>query len=443
MSLNEDFLALDPTNAPHVNTEIPGPRSKELLAEQKKYETATVTYPGAFPFAIKRADDSLIEDADGNVFIDWVSGISVLNMGFSGIIRDAVKKQMDLIWHSLEIPTDARINFLRNFRNSFPNDMQDYKAVFGISGSDACETAINLAHTIRKRKAPTIAFEGAYHGVSGAIISSTSGSKYKKSFYGTGFETIRIPYPYTVWQDLNENVIFDQLERIMKDPEAGYDRPDSVIVEPVQGEGGYVVPPAGFLKNVRRFCDENDLTMIVDEVQTGMGRTGKMWAFEWENIKPDIVCASKSVGGGIPISVIYYRGDYDEMLPTPFHMGTFRANPLALAAGSELLKKVPEVLGRVNTLGEKLKKSFTEIGSDHIRDVRGKGFMIGIELEDQGKPMGSKKVTEIKHDLLRNGLMMHTCGHYSNVFRYMGALNIPEVLNDKGVGIFDSVLSKH
>lgn len=361
-------------------------------------------------------------------------------MGFSGVVRKAVKEQMDLIWHSLEIPTEARINFLREFRNSFPSDMQDYKTVFGISGSDACETAINLAHTIRKRKAPTIAFEGAYHGVSGAIISSTSGTKYKKSFYGTGFETIRVPYPYTVWQDLNENVIFDHLERIMNDPEAGYDRPDSVIVEPIQGEGGYIVPPKGFLKNVRKFCDEHDLTMIVDEVQTGMGRTGKMWAFQWDNIKPDIVCSSKSVGGGIPISAIYYRGDYDEKLPTPFHMGTFRANPLAMAAGAQLLKKIPEYLDRVNALGEKLRKSFSDIGSDHIRDVRGKGFMVGIELEDRGKPMDSSKVTELKHSFLKNGLMMHTCGHYSNVFRYMGALNIPEVLNNKGLEIFESAL---
>lgn len=205
-----------------------------------------------------------------------------------------------------------------------------------------------------------------------------------------------------------------------------------------QGEGGYIVPPQGFLRHVRDFCDKHDLTMIVDEVQTGMGRTGKMWAFQWEKIRPDIVCASKSVGGGIPISVMYYRGDYDEKLPTPFHMGTFRANPLAMADGAQLLKRIPEYLSKVNTMGEKLKKSFSEIESDHIRDVRGKGFLVGIELEENGKPMSSEKVTELKHLMLRKGLMMHTCGHYSNVFRYMGALNIPEVLNERGLEIFQS-----
>lgn len=443
MSLAVENSPLNPATAPHVNTEIPGPKSRMLLEEQRKYETKTVTYPSAFPFAIRRSEDSLIEDMDGNVFIDWVSGISVLNMGFSGLIRDAVKKQIDRTWHALEIPTEARIDFLKNFHDSFPNDMQNYRSVFGISGGDACETAVNLAHSIRNKRASTIAFEGAYHGVSGGIISSTSGSKYKKSFYGTGLETLRVPYPYTVWQDLNENVIFDQLERIMKDPEAGYDTPDSVIIEPVQGEGGYIVPPTGFLKHIRQFCDDYDLTMIVDEVQTGMGRTGKMWAFEWDGIKPDVVCASKSVGGGIPISVIHYNGEYDEKLPTPFHMGTFRANPLAMAAGARLLKEVPKHLESVVSRGNALKKSFSDMGSDFIKDVRGKGFMIGVELEENGKPMNSSHVTDIKHKMLSNGLMMHTCGHYSNVFRYMGAINIPDVLNARGLEIFDSAINKN
>lgn len=442
MSIAVETPPLDPSNAPLLKTEVPGPESRKFLEEQKKYETKTVTYPNAFPFAIRRAQDSLIEDMDGNVFIDWVSGISVLNLGFSGIVKEAVKKQMERTWHALEIPTEARLDFLKHFHDSFPNDMQNYRSVFGISGGDACETAVSLAHSIRKKRASTIAFEGAYHGISGGIISSTSGSKYKKSFYGTGFETLRVPYPYTVWQDLNENVIFDQLDRIMRDPEAGYDTPDSVLVEPIQGEGGYIVPPEGFLKHLRQFCDDNDLTMIVDEVQSGMGRTGKMWAFEWDNIKPDVVCSSKSVGGGIPISVVHYRDEYDDLLPTPFHMGTFRANPLAMAAGARLLQEIPKHLDSVVARGHSLRKSFTDMGSDNIRDVRGKGFMIGVELEENGKPMDSKRVSEIKHSLLGNGLMMHTCGHFSNVYRYMGALNIPDSLNQKGLEIFERVLNK-
>lgn len=439
--MSADLHSVRPEDIPVLKTGIPGENSKRLLEEQKKLETGTVVYPKSFPIAIKQAHNSMIEDVDGNIFIDWVTGISVLNMGFSDIIRDAVKQQMDLIWHSLEIPTETRINFLKALRNSFPSEMQNYKTVFGISGGDACETAINLAHSIRKKKASTISFEGAYHGIAGAIISATSGINYKKSFYGTGFDTLRIPYPYTVWQDLGTETIFNQLERIMNDPEAGYDTPDSVIVEPIQGEGGYIVPPRGFLRDLRKFCDDYDLTMIVDEVQSGMGRTGKMWGFEWDGIKPDIVCASKSVGGGIPISLVYYRNEYDELLPTPFHMGTFRANPVAMAAGTALLKEVPKHLDRVVTEGEKLQKRFREVSSPMIRDVRGLGFMIGVELAKEDKAPSSQEMLALKHNMLKHGLMMHTCGHYSNVFRYMGALNIPDVLNEKGIEIFSSAVT--
>lgn len=424
-------------NIPRIITEIPGTRSRKILESQGKLETNTVVYPASFPIAIRRADGSVIEDVDGNLFIDWFTGISVLNFGFSDIIRKAVKDQMDLIWHALEIPTEIRIEFLKAFRSSFPQEMRDYKTVFGISGADACETAINMAHTMSGKGAPTIAFEGAYHGISGGVIAATSGKKYKESFYGSGFDVIRVPYPYSVWDGTDVESIMRLLRKIMTDPESGYGTPDSLIVEPIQGEGGYIVPPSGFLRQLREFCDDYGIIMIVDEVQTGMGRTGKMWAFEWDSIAPDIVCSSKSVGGGIPMSVVYYRSEYDERLPTPFHMGTFRANPLAMAAGTALLKKIPDVLGDIRRRGEKLLDEFRDIRSEKIRDVRGRGFMIGIELSDgRDSPMDAKKVLSIKHDLLKNGLMMHTCGHYSNVFRYMGALNIPDELNARGLDIF-------
>lgn len=427
---------------PSVRTEIPGPESKKLLQRQADLETATVVYPDSFPIAIRKADGSVIEDADGNRFIDWISGISVLNMGFSENIRRSVKAQMDSIWHALEIPTEARIEFMDALRASFPSGMRDYKVMFGISGADACETAINMAHAVHEKAGSTIAFEGAYHGISGGIVAATAGTKYRRTSYSRGFNVVRVPYPYKLWYDYDTEDIIAIMKKIVTDPESGYDSPDSVIVEPVLGEGGYVVPPEGFLKAVREFCDTYGLTMIVDEVQSGMGRTGKMWAFEWENVKPDIVCISKSVGGGIPVSVIYYRSDYDSKLQKPFHMGTYRANPLALAAGAVLLKETPAYLKRVTEDGKKLLHKFSSINTDEILEVRGKGFMIGIEMGKQGVPMKASEIVEIKHSLLRNGLMMHTCGHFSNVFRFMGAINIPAELNELGVEIFRKVVEK-
>lgn len=433
---------IDVKKVPSVSTEIPGPESRKLLQKQAEMETMTVTYPGSFPIAIRRAKNSVIEDVDGNSFIDWVSGISVLNLGHNDAIREAVKKQLDDIWHALEIPTEARIDFLESLRNSFPSGMRNYRSMFGISGADACETAINIAHEVHSGQHSTMVFEGAYHGVTGGIAAATAGTKYRKTQYSRGFDVIRVPYPYKMWYDYDTSDIISSMRRIVTDPEAGYTAPDSVLVEPILGEGGYVVSPDGFLKAVREFCDEFDLTMIVDEVQTGLGRTGKMWAFQWENIQPDIVCISKSIGGGIPVSVIYYRDDYDRELPKPFHLGTYRANPLALAAGKYMLEEVPKHLDRVRSDGKDLLKGFGSIDSPYIGEVRGKGFMIGVEMVENGKPLTGDKVLGMKHNLLRNGLMMHTCGHFSNVFRYMGALNIPQELNSRGLEIFSNVVGE-
>ncbi|MBO0887705.1 aminotransferase class III-fold pyridoxal phosphate-dependent enzyme [Candidatus Bathyarchaeota archaeon] len=430
-----------PAVIPLIRTQIPGEKSRELLKAQSELETRSVIYPKSFPIAIKRIYDSIIEDADGNFLIDWVTGISVLNLGYSDIIKEAVSGQLSKTWHNLELPTETRIEFLRQVKKSFPDNMQNYRTLFGISGADACETAINMAHLVSgKPTASTIAFEGAYHGVSGGIVAATAGNNYRTPVYCRGFNIVRAPYPYEKWYHYDSNATLAFLEKVMMDPEAGYDRPDSLIVEPIQGEGGYIVPPDGFLRSIREFCDAHDLIMIVDEVQTGVGRTGRMWGFEWDGIKPDIVCASKSIGGGIPISIIYYREDYDSKLPSPFHLGTYRANPLAMAAGTAVLREVPRHLDRVRVEGEKLRDAFVSIGSSLIADVRGRGFMIGVELVENEKPLDKSRIMEIKHSNLRRGLMMHTCGHFGNVFRFMGALNIPSGYLDTGVRIFEESL---
>jgi 4-aminobutyrate aminotransferase-like enzyme len=442
-SLNAELDKMQkPSKVPFLRTEIPGPKSLAILAAQEELETKTVIYPKSFPIAVKRGFNSVIEDADGNFLIDWVSGISVLNLGHSDIVRNAVSSQMSEIWHTLEIPSETRTEFLRQVKKSFPNDMQDYKIMFGTTGAEACETSINIAHVVSGRgaRASTIVFEGAYHGVAGGIISATAGSHYRNTVYSRGLNVVRVPYPYKMWYNYDTNDVLESLEKIQNDPSAGYDLPDSLIVEPILGEGGYIVPPQGFLKALREFCDEHDILMIVDEIQSGVGRTGKMWAFEWESIKPDIVCVSKSIGGGIPISLIYYRDDVDAKLPTPFHLGTFRANSLAMAAGTAILREVPKHLNYVLSEGPKFMQRISSIRSPSIAEVRGKGFMIGIELVNGTKPMDSKSMMQMKHEMLKRGLMMHTCGHFGNVFRFMGSLNIPHEYLETGAKIFEEAL---
>lgn len=438
----EDSFEL-PSKVPLIRTSIPGPNSKKVLVEQGKLETQTVIYPKSFPFAIRRASGSVIEDLDGNFLIDWFTGICVVNLGYSDFIRKAVSAQLKKVWHTMEVPTETRVEFMNELRKSFPSGMQNgYKAMFGISGGDACETAMNIAHAVSGARASTIAFEGAYHGVHGGIIGATAGRHYKSPVFTAGMNVVRAPYPYEMWYDYDTNDTMAFLEKVVDDPEAGYERPDSLIVEPIQGEGGYIVPPEGFLKSIREFCDKHGIIMIVDEVQSGLGRTGKMWAFEWDSIKPDIVCISKSIGGGVPLSVVYYKEEYDSKLSTPFHLGTYRANPLALAAGTAYLREVPKFFERVNSEGQTLRKRFSSMSSPYLGDVRGKGFMIGVELVERQKPLEKTKMLSMKHDMLGRGLMMHTCGHFGNVFRFMGALNIPSEYLESGAQIFEQSLKK-
>ncbi len=430
------MMDIDIAKIPYIKTEIPGPKSRVLLDEQRRYETASVTYPRSFPIAIRYAKDSLIEDMDGNIFIDWLTGISVLNLGYSEFIRNAVKSEMENTWHALEIPTEARIEFLKALNEAFPANMKDYKTIFGISGADACETAVNIAHQVSGKNAYTIVFEGAYHGVSGGIIAATYEDKYKAGNNSPGFRVIRAPYPGILWENYSVDDVIEYIQTAIRENDI-----DSLLVEPILGEGGYVVPPSGFLKALRKLCDDNNIIMIVDEVQSGMGRTGKMWAFEHDGIKPDIVCVGKSVGGGIPMSLVYYRKDFDDKLPVPFHLGTYRANPLALAAGREVIKRTPAVLDSVRERGKELLKRLGEIDSDSIAQVRGRGFMIGIELGRNDKPLDSITMNKYKKSMIEHGIIMHTCGHYGNTFRFMAALNIDQKLLDTGVEIFDKVVS--
>ena len=430
------MMDIDIAKIPYIKTEIPGPKSRVLLDEQRRYETASVTYPRSFPIAIRYAKDSLIEDMDGNIFIDWLTGISVLNLGYSEFIRNAVKSEMESTWHALEIPTEARIEFLKALNEAFPANMKDYKTIFGISGADACETAVNIAHQVSGKNAYTIVFEGAYHGVSGGIIAATYEDKYKAGNNSPGFRVIRAPYPGILWENYSVDDVIEYIQTAIRENDI-----DSLLVEPILGEGGYVVPPSGFMKALRKLCDDNNIIMIVDEVQSGMGRTGKMWAFEHDGIKPDIVCVGKSVGGGIPMSLVYYRKDLDDKLPVPFHLGTYRANPLALAAGREVIKRTPAVLDSVRERGKELLKRLGEIDSDSIAQVRGRGFMIGIELGRNDKPLDSITMNKYKKSMIEHGIIMHTCGHYGNTFRFMAALNIDQKLLDTGVEIFDKVVS--
>ena len=451
------FEQLSYEDAPRIVAKPPGPKSRELLAEQNSLETQAVYYSKAFPFAIDSAKGATIRDVDGNVFIDWISGICVLNLGHNNpTITAAVRSQLDKVWHALETPTNARMEFLRRIHSVLPGTLRGRaKALLTVTGGDACEAAVSLARYVTKRNM-IIAFEGSYHGVHQGIASLTSSRKYLATHAAgmTRQGVFHLPYPYPyrfplpAEQGDEAKVVLRYLEHLVEDAHSGLDDPAGILVEPIQGEGGYIVPPHDFLPGLREIADKYQIPLIVDEVQTGFGRTGKFWGCELTTTTPDIMCVSKSIGAGIPFSMIAYRQEYDKSLPEAFHLGTYRANPLAMAASTASIEYIQKegLLSRVEKLGEKVKSEFSSIGisSKNVGEVRGVGFMIGneiVESKETKKPSKDMAV-KIRNTMFENGLLMHTCGHYANVLRFMAPLITSENLLTKGLGVYEQAVKK-
>ncbi|NNN17122.1 MAG: aspartate aminotransferase family protein [Thermoplasmata archaeon] len=438
-------------DAPRILHAPPGPRSRELLAEQARLETEAVSYPRHFPIAIASAQGATIEDVDGNRFIDWVAGISVLNLGHRHPrLEEALHAQAGKIWHALELPTEARIEFLRELRAHLPGALKNHaKILFTVTGGDAVETAVSLADFAQGRTG-TVAFSGAYHGVHGGAVNLTSGRRYHRTTSFHGGSIVRVPYPDpyhpVLGADAGAAGTIRYLEHLVTDPHSGIDQISSVLVEPVLGEGGYVVPPADFLPSLREFCDRHHILLIADEVQTGLGRTGRFWAVEHSGVTPDILCIAKSIGGGIPLSLVAYREDLAPELPPGFHLGTYRGNPLALAVGTEVLRILAgtDVIERTRTRGARLLERFRSISSSHpaMGDVRGLGFMIGTEFVRDARTRSpwTEGAKSVRAGMLGRGVLMHTAGSYDQVLRFMAPLTIEDELLERGTEIFEQAI---
>lgn len=438
-------------DAPRIVTPPPGPKSREILAEQAHWESDAIGYPHYFPMAPRSAQGSTIEDVDGNRYIDWVAGISVLNLGHRHPrLVAALDAQSKEIWHALELPTEARVRFLEELQKVLPGSMRNHaRVLFCITGGDAIETAVSLADFAQNKRG-TVVFSGAYHGVHGGVVSLTSGRRYHATTSFGGAPVIRVPFPdpYRPVLGADEGAAgtIAYLEHLVSDPHSGVDEISSVLVEPILGEGGYVVPPDDFLPSLREFCDRHGILLIADEVQSGLGRTGRMWAVEHSDVTPDILCISKSIGGGIPLAMVAYRADLVKELPRGFHLGTYRGNPLALAVGTEVLKVLKEgdLLERTRRRGAAVVERFRAIGQRHpsIGQVRGRGFMVGVEFvhDPATRAAWGERAKAMRSELFSRGVLMHTCGSWDQVLRFMAPLTIEDELLDRGLVAFEDAL---
>ena len=314
---------------------------------QNDYESSARSYPRKFPFALKKAKGSYIEDVEGNRYLDFLCGAGTLALGHND--EDVNRAMVELIeseapLHTLDLTTPVKDRFVQTIFSLLPKGLRENAKIqfCSPSGTDAVDAAIKLCKSATGR-ASVIAFSGGYHGMGHGALALTGNHNAKNKVQNLMPGVQFMPYPYSyrcpfgLGGEKGTDAACAYFERMLKDPESGVTLPAAVIIEPIQGEGGVVPAPEKFLQCVRRVTKELGIPMIVDEIQCGIGRSGKFFAFEYADIVPDVILMSKAVGGSQPMSVVVYDKALDKWCAGA-HAGTFRGNQLAMAAGTVLLE---------------------------------------------------------------------------------------------------------
>ena len=432
-----------------------------FITRQESTESNARSYPRKFPFALAKASGSWVEDVEGNKYLDFLCGAGTLALGHND--PEVNQAMVELITsgaplHTLDLTTPTKDAFVETLLSKLPGEMgKNSKIQFcSPSGTDATDAALKLCKTATGRTS-IIAFQGAYHGMGHGAMACTGNLGAKSKINGLMPEVHFFPFPnsyrcpFGLGGEAGIDACCNFFEKTLKDPESGIPLPAAVIIEPIQGEGGVIPAPVKFLQTIRRVTKELGIPMICDEIQCGMGRSGKLFAFEYADIEPDVVLVSKAIGGTQPLAVVIYNKELDKWEPGA-HAGTFRGNQLAMKAGTVVLNRVskPDFLADVVRKGDIYRKRANAIKEkvSIIGDVRGKGLMCGIEFVD---PRGSKDnlgaysfsgeiAAEVQHLCFDNKLVMEKGGRFGSVMRCLCALNISDEDLNHGLDIFEKVV---
>ena len=435
--------------------------NKYFTDRQSDFESSARSYPRKFPFALRKAKGSWVEDVEGNRYLDFLCGAGTLALGHND--DEVNRAMMDLIasdapLHTLDLTTPVKDRFVQTILDNLPGHLaQDAKIQFcSPSGTDATDAAIKLCKTATGRST-VIAFSGGYHGMGHGALALTGNLNAKNHVANLMPGVQFMPYPYSyrcpfgIGGDAGVDACCAYFERMLKDPESGVTRPAAVIIEPIQGEGGVIPAPAKFLQTVRRVTLELDIPMICDEIQCGMGRSGRLFAFEHAGIVPDVILASKAIGGSQPMAVVIYDRKLDKWTAGA-HAGTFRGNQLAMAAGTVVLQRVTrkKFLDDVTRKGGYIKNALLRLQKEVsiIGDVRGMGLMLGVEFVDptgdrdiMGHPQPSGEIAaRVQHMCFENRLVMEKGGRNGSVMRCLCALNVTDEEIDTMLSIFSKVV---
>ncbi len=394
------------TVAPLLRTALPGPRARAVIARDEAVTSPSLTR--VYPLVVQRARGCVIEDVDGNRFLDFNAGIAVTAAGHAHpAVNAAIHAQVDDVLHycSSDFYLPAYADLCERLAADAP--MPDGRVFLCNSGTEAVEAALKLArhHTGRPN---AVAFLGAFHGRSLGSLSLTASKARQRAGFGVVAPgTFHAPYhdPYDpdalTGAAYIEQVLFTKLT----DPADVA----AIFVEPIQGEGGYIVPPAGWLADLRRLCDEHGILLVVDEVQSGVGRTGTLWACEHDGVVPDVMCIGKGLASGLPLAGIIARSEVMDWEPGG-HGSTFGGNPVACAAALATIELVDaELAANAAAVGSHLLNGLRALQADRpaLHQVRGRGLMIGLDLVDHDA------AEDLQQECFERGLLVLTCGERS------------------------------
>ncbi|QDU63548.1 4-aminobutyrate aminotransferase PuuE [Planctomycetes bacterium Pan216] len=405
--------SLERMRRPALRTEVPGPKAQRIIAAEDP--VISPSYTRDVPLVVQRGQGLWLEDVDGNEFLDFTAGIAVCAAGHCHPhVVAAIKKQSSELLHMCG--ADYRYPVMSELAQALARiapGATPKRVFFANSGAESIEAAIKLARFHTKRP-HIIAFWGAFHGRTMGALSLTGSKVRQREGFGPMLgEVSHVPYPSASTPTDNVDPIRWIEENLFKRTLPA-DRVAAIVVEPIQGEGGYIVPPEDFHQRLRSLCDRHGILLVMDEIQSGMGRTGRMFAIEHWDVEPDIVCLAKGIASGMPLGAIVAKRDVMDW-PPGAHASTFGGNPVACAAALATIELLEaDLVEHAREMGEELRRSLDGLALRRslIREVRGKGLMLALDLF--GDPETGRNAAEVRDQLVRRaferGLVILGCG---------------------------------
>ena len=430
-------------------TEIPGPKSKAEI--QRRSEEVSGGLGIAFPAVIASTGGAILVDLDGNQIIDMAAGIGVNNVGNSAQrVIDRVIEQVQAFSHTCftVAPYQGYIDVCAKLNAHTPGSHKK-KSVLVNSGAEAVENAVKIARHATKRQA-IVVFEHAYHGRTNLTMALTAKNMpYKEGFGPFASEIYRMPMPYELrWLGDKATITADALEEVAHkiEKEIGAHNVAAIMIEPIQGEGGFIVPPKGFLPGLSKYCSENGIIFIADEVQTGFARTGNMFAVEHEKVVPDMIITAKGIAGGMPLAAVTGRAEIMDAIHVSGLGGTYGGNPVACAASLGVFETIEQdgLIERAREVGKILGHALCELASKYpiIAEVRGRGAMMAIELVKPGSlDPNSEAMTKVINYCAKKGVLLLSAGTYSNVIRFLPPIVISDELLLDAMSVLDEAFA--